>query len=301
MLKNNKISRKHHYIPQFHLKGFLDDVSGSFFVFDKKNGKFWETNTKDIFFEKDRNIIIFPNGDKSDFLENLYTDIEKVALPVFKKIQEQRSTAKISYYDKLYLSVGITALYWRLPSSDVLSDKIRETQGFDNVHFNLSKKDGSQVNEEKIKKLLSSEPMRRTYRLLLPFEVYYDQNFPLLVYNWQVLFNDPGYFMIGDNPIIMRNKLTGVGILDEFVVPLSKECLLINNKIIPTEKLPGHFFIQMALVIFHQADRFVCCHNKQFLEKIISSYNDIYIKFDKTEEIKKEFFDMIDKSNNQEK
>jgi hypothetical protein len=296
MSKKNKISRVHHYVPQFHLKGFLND-KGSFFVFDKITGKLRETNTRDVLFEKDRNTAIFPNGEKTDCLEEIYADIEKVFLSVFEKIQKQKWSAKFSHKDKLSISLYIATLYWRLPTSDVISDKIRETEGFKAIPFKLFRKDGSRANDKEARKALSVDGLMKSYRLLLPFATFYKQDYPTRVFNWRFLFNNPGYFMIGDNPVIKRGEGVDTDILDEFVIPLSKECLLINNAIVLSGKLPEEFFVQMGLTIFHQSERFVCCHDKLFLEKIINLYYSVCKKFGKTGIIKSDLFDMIDKNN----
>ncbi len=43
--------KRHHYIPQFLLKNFLDD-SGRFWVFDKKKGKLHQGTPRNTFVEK---------------------------------------------------------------------------------------------------------------------------------------------------------------------------------------------------------------------------------------------------------
>lgn len=292
----SKISVKHHYVPQFHLKGFLDDGTGAFFVFDKVLNKIRRTDTKNVLFIKNRNTAYSSSGEKTDLLESIYSQIEHVSLNAFKKIQKDKHLSIINLQDRFALSLHIATLYWRLPTSDKLSSNIMVKNKFNATPFNLRKKDGSEFLEDDIKQVLSSEAMRKAYRLMLPFSVFYNPNYLNQIENWQFLFNDPGYFMIGDNPLIKRKTTEGTNILDEFVVPLSKECLLINNRAFISTNLPRHFFIQAGLVMLHQSERFVCCHNREFLEEVVDMYDSVYKRFGKEHQIVLEFFDMLDQS-----
>jgi Protein of unknown function (DUF4238) len=291
-MNTSKISRRHHYVPQFHLRGFLNDTD-SFFLFDKHTGKIYKTNTKNVLFKKDRNITINPDGKKDDWLEKMYSSVELISVPVFNKIVKQKHGVKLNHHDMLSLSLHIATLYWRLPNSDRVSDKIRSEKGFDAIPFDLFHKDGTAVDIEEKKSVLSDENMKRTYRLLLPFASFYDQDYVNRVFNWKVLFNDPGYFLICDNPVIKRSKVNNSNMLDEFIVPLSKECIIINNKAFSLEGMPDEFYVQMGAVMFNQADRFVCGHNKLFLENAFKYYK-VYERFGKTDKIIPELFEMIE-------
>lgn len=289
-----KISRSHHYVPQFHLKGFLRQEKDSFFIFDKENEKIRETNTRDVLFENHRNTLFLPNGRKDDFLELLYGVIEKKTAPIFEKIRENKTIVGLSDNEKLVLNFYLSSLYWRLPASDSLSDRIRETQGLGGVGSRLLHSDGSFASKEEVDKLMSYDGMKKMYRMLLPFEVFRNSdNLTKQISQWCSLSNDPGYFMISDNPIIIRKDAGGLDDMDEFVVPISKDVLLINNSSIP-RVLSEKFFIQVGLIMLHQAKRFVCCHDKEFLEQIVKFYKDVYKFYDKIDEIKSEFFDMLD-------
>ena len=288
-----KISRRHHYIPQFHLKGFLND-GGKIYLFDKVTKKISRTNTKNVLLKKDRNLTVDSNGEKNDLLEKIYSSIEEVSVPVFDEIVKQKHEIKFSHYDKLSLSIYVATLYWRLPTSDEASNRIRNENGFDAVPFNLFKKNGTVANNEERKKVLSNENIKKAYRLFLPFASFYDQDYVNQVLKWRFLFNDPGYFLICDNPIIKKNKVKNPNILNEFIVPLSKDCLLINNDIISTENWSKEFFVQMGVAMFKQAERFVCGHNKLFLEKINEHYN-VYERYNKTDRILPDLFKMVEK------
>jgi len=287
-----KISKKHHYIPQCHLRGFLND-QGSFFIFDKKTGKLRETNTADVLFEKDRNTTISLDGHKSDWLEKVYNSLENKIAPIFNEINTEKGRHRFSNSNKLNLGLYIATLYWRLPVTDHISEKIKKDRGLAATPFNLFRKDGSSATETEKKQILATKGMEKAYRLLLTFASIHNQDYLKQIFSWKFLFNDPGYFLICDNPIIKDGEIDDVDVLNKFVMPLSKECLLINNEFVPVNRLPKYFFIQMGVAMFHQAERFVCCHDRNFLEHIIKYYDDVYKKFDKTESIIPELFNML--------
>lgn len=290
-MTKSKISRKHHYVPQFYLRGFLDD-NGHFFLLDKITGKISKTNTRDVFFEKDRNTTTGPKGEKSDWMEKIYSNVENDVAPVFDRIITQKHNVELSHRDKLLLSLHVATLYWRLPTSDNISDEIRNEKGFDSVPFDLFHRDGTTADSAERKKILSDENMRRAYRLLLTFTPFSNRDYVNQVFNCKILFNDPGYFLICDNPIIKKSEAKNSDLLDEFIVPLSKECILINNKVLLPKKIPDELFIQMGIAILDQANRFICGHDELFLEKIVEHYK-VYEKFNKTDIIIPELFEMI--------
>ncbi len=47
-------SKRHHYLPQFYLRGFTDN-KGEFYVFDKQTEEIRKSNPLNSFFENHRN------------------------------------------------------------------------------------------------------------------------------------------------------------------------------------------------------------------------------------------------------
>ena len=82
------ISRKHHYIPKFYLKGFTNE-SSEFAIYDIKR-EVLKTNmfsTKSHFYELDRNTIDTGN-EKTDFIEEFYQKLEDKLKHTFKDLQK---------------------------------------------------------------------------------------------------------------------------------------------------------------------------------------------------------------------
>ena len=92
--------KRHHYIPQFLLKNFLDD-SDRFWVFDKKKGKLHQGTPRNTFVEKNLyRTLIFDHGNYSYEAEEELSRIESRAAPVIKKIIK---CARNNEYPKLTL------------------------------------------------------------------------------------------------------------------------------------------------------------------------------------------------------
>ena len=92
--------KRHHYIPQFLLKNFLDD-SDRFWVFDKKKGKLHQGTPRNTFVEKNLyRTINFDHGNYSCEAEEELSRIESRAAPVIKKIIK---CARNNEYPKLSL------------------------------------------------------------------------------------------------------------------------------------------------------------------------------------------------------
>jgi Protein of unknown function (DUF4238) len=73
------ISRNHHYIPQFYLKGFRDDSNPQLFVLDRKNPKPFFTNPINFGCERDFNRLNI-KGTLPDDLEKKLSKL--IVLPV---------------------------------------------------------------------------------------------------------------------------------------------------------------------------------------------------------------------------
>jgi hypothetical protein len=73
--KESNRSKKHHYLPRHYLNGFTNS-DNSFFVYDKQKDKIFPASPDDAFFQNNLNTVVLPDGNSSDFLEDLYADLE---------------------------------------------------------------------------------------------------------------------------------------------------------------------------------------------------------------------------------
>jgi len=83
-----KFSKRHHYLPIFYLRGFVND-QGTFHVYDKITGKLLEDQKPDSkYFEKHLNNYRFDGAIKFTMEEPYFTPQDSGAAPLFVKIRD---------------------------------------------------------------------------------------------------------------------------------------------------------------------------------------------------------------------
>lgn len=299
----NKRSKKHHYLPRHYLRGFTDSEN-CFFIYDKQNDRILPRPlTPDTtFFENNLNTVIFPEGKSSDFLEDLYTDIENQLWGPLDNIRCSTSKTPIKLLDKMHLFLFLLFLHWRLPSNikhvEELSKKFFVADNKNLNYFTLKSKDGENVPKEVVDKIKNSSAFKKSSKLILPFAPFFDGSWSERLKNWRFLYTGDGdsWHLVGDNPIITTGDSDHhpVNCLNEFVFPVSGNILLVNTNKPINKDFPPEFVIQFNISIIERAQRFVACQNKDFLEALIKHYK-MYVQFKRTDSIITEMFDMLEK------
>lgn len=114
------VTRKHHYLPVFFLKGFVND-EGAFSVFDckkrqLKKGRYFPSSH---FFEFGRNTTNF-EGTVSDFTEKGYGTKDNRFAKLFHKIQQCPGIPELDEMEMFALQEFISNTFWRIPKNDAL-------------------------------------------------------------------------------------------------------------------------------------------------------------------------------------
>lgn len=123
-MKNKQKALKHHYIPQYYLKGFCDD--DNLFVYNKKYNQVSKSSKKpaQIFYEKELHTVQF-FGKKSQFIEEAYSKLEEgfskalskiktLSFDEFGELVEHDDGAKI-------LMLMLSVQFWRNPINSDLA------------------------------------------------------------------------------------------------------------------------------------------------------------------------------------
>lgn len=124
----NKNSSRHHYIPEFVIKGFTN-TNGKVYIYDKYKDEI-KSKTKSprgVFFEWDRNIFDFGEKKSTIIEDNTYGKIDNLggeAINFLRKIDLSKSD--VSKEPIYKLQVFILNLFWRITSTDKLFDIIYE-------------------------------------------------------------------------------------------------------------------------------------------------------------------------------
>ncbi len=295
----NKTSWRHHYIPQFYLKGFLNE-NNRFAIYDKKHDriKSGEYSTKSHFFQENRNLIEV-DGVSTDILETkMYKSLDDTIGLVFKEI-ETLGFDFLTFENLLTLKMFISFLYWRIPTNDQLLQDTIDTNDFRSLGFELKQKFGSNNSDiEMARDRFRNDPaFRKMISVILPFGK--NNTFSIEPHTgeeemWKAIgYPKEGFYLSCDNPIITLRKDMFYGKEQKLLFPVTYSKLLYYGQTTNMKKLTPEFNIQMDLAIMHVAERYVCGPNKDYLEDIRRLY-EIEKEFNSTELIIPKLFEFFD-------
>lgn len=104
----NNVTRNHHYIPQFYLKGFLDPnrPKEQLRVIDKIKKESFATNPRNVGAKRDFNRVDIP-GMPIDAVEKLFSEIEGEVARVLKYVEDNATLPKGTDIDTLLYFVAL--------------------------------------------------------------------------------------------------------------------------------------------------------------------------------------------------
>jgi hypothetical protein len=293
-------SKKHHYLPRYYLKGFTNS-DGTFFVYDKKANNIFETNPNGSFFKNNLNTINFPDGTKSDFLEQAHTKIEGESWDSLDNIRNSDFKKPVPIKDKLNLFLFLLFLHWRLPANhkyfnDLTSQMFVEGSELD--YFDIVDIHGNQASEDFLTEFKNSSIWNKSSQLVLPFaRIFKNREWFDDIVNWRFYYtkNKESWYIIGDNPIVTKGEddHDPVRCLKTFLFPISGNILLISIDGNPPDTISPEFIVQFGASIIERANRFVACQNKEFLQALIDYY-DLNHKLNNQEKIIDDLFCMLE-------
>jgi len=296
-----KLSKKHHYLPRYYLKGFTNNTN-CFYIYDKKEDKIFYTSPDAAFFENHLNTVSLPGGGSSDFLEKLYRDIENECWNSLDQIRESNNKIPIDPLDKMNLFLFLLFLHWRLPSNINYAEELTK-DFFDknnkNInYFTLKYNDGKDPPKEVVDVIKNSPAFKKTSKVILPFAPFYEEGWSKrLINNWRFLYaeDEKRWHLVGDNPIVTKgdNDHDPLNCLNEFVFPISGNILLVNTNKPIKKDFPPRFVIKFNIAIIERAQRFIACQNRSFLEELLKLY-DFHIKHNKTSILITEMFRFLE-------
>lgn len=296
----NNASKRHHYLPRHYLKGFTD-ADNKFFVYDKEKDRIFISRPDIAFFENNLNTVTLPSGHSSDFLEDMYTQIENQSWGPLDRVRESTYKTPIALLDKMHLFLFLSFLYWRLPSNIARVERLSEkafVDGGEFDYFELVNKSGHRAPDEVTEMLKASQAFKKTFRQIIPFIPFYkDREWATRLERWRLFYTGDGksWNIVGDSPVITKgnDERDFVNCLREFIFPISGKILLISIDKPSNLDLTPEFAIEFNTAIIQRARRFVACQNKDFLEALIKHYK-LYCHYDKTDRIIPDLFGMLE-------
>ncbi|MFC4686967.1 DUF4238 domain-containing protein [Epilithonimonas pallida] len=269
------ISKRHHYIPQFLIKRFADE-DNMLYIYDKEKSSFAKArrSPKSVFFEMNRNTWHF-GGTPNDSLEKLYAELDEM---FSEHLTEITRTGIVTEEGLTSLLIMASSMKWRLPANDRLFDIKDKEYPYEKLPVNITiKKDDGTDHTEAMGYLINSKFFRKTKRLIFPFLPFYEnldisEEKLLRIHNNSYVNSNANIISIlGDVPLIESdsNKLDDFG---NFILPLgNSETFICSDS---QEKYVKNvaFYLNKDLAMFHQAQKYVVCKDKEYLQTIIETY-----------------------------
>ncbi len=265
------ITKRHHYIPEFYIKGFLNS-NNKVFVFDKleQNFKPNEFSPKQIFFEWHRNTVKI-NGVNDDFIEKLYGFWDNLISKTYEKIINQKGKLISEPMDYFHLIVFVSLIHWRIPFQDEDIIELLNNSSKEELSFKIyNKKTNEEANPEFYDNVKKREGFKEIYRLSKPVIDYLTLDIKNRLNNWKIYFAGSGVqlHILGDNPAVFKNE-PKINILEtELIFPLSKGKFICHTNGKSLEQIRPETRVSIDIMIFLQAERYVIGPDKDYLNTI---------------------------------
>jgi Protein of unknown function (DUF4238) len=112
-----KRSKRHHYLPQFYLKGFTGE-GGLLCIFDRKTNTFRKQQPLNTAHEREFYTTINNQGVKSDGIERMFSGLESVACNVISRLNTRRTAEWKDEQERVSFAIFIAYFYTRIPAFD---------------------------------------------------------------------------------------------------------------------------------------------------------------------------------------
>ncbi len=227
-----KISKNHHYLPVFYLKGFTQN--GCFKIFKPRLKKFkkdgWDFSPKSHYYIENDNTIRL-NAELGDYLENSYGESETKASVIFRKIEIGE---RLSTDDVPYLQYFIAITYWRLPANRGIVKHLGLNRTLRELGLIFKDKNtGIEVEAKDLETQVKADPeYLKWVRQFLPLTFanrFLHCRTPIHILE----FDERIPAFCSDNPIILRHPERIDIYLDDFIFPLMHNKILVRiaNKV----------------------------------------------------------------------
>ena len=291
------ITKRHHYIPEFWIKGFVGE-DGFVSVFNKDKGELEKTrkSPKQIFFEWNRNSFNI-KGEKNDFIEKAYQLGESKFSKTYNKIIEKQEQIELSPYEILHLMYFISEIHWRVPSQDENADDYINKMALGKSILQVKDKiTGENISEEKFSKLKNEPFFIKTSKIIRGMEDFMKMSKNCKLENWRLFYtpeNNPQLGLLSDNPLIIRNNKSSNILESELIFSISKGKTIYHTKGKILKEIPPENRIDIDVLTFIQAKKMVCGSNPKYLEDI-ANLSKLYNTENRIKHLKERIFEIFE-------
>ena len=289
--------KRHHYIPQFYLRGFCRD--DYIWVYDRNLNKYRRQTSANIGLQKHYYTFETPDGEKDTKIENMLSQIEGYSKPIIDKIN---SKEKIDNDEKSSLSVFIGFQSTRIPEFRKSFDDMSEQM----MKFVNQMLVSDEARTEKLLKNYEEKTGKRTELTVKDFREFiigdeytieFHDNWSLgsmlysgfelskyfLQMDWLILYApDKTSFITSDAPFVLippndydPKRPYGVGIITKGarkIIPLSKSaCLMMFDKgeTIQTDEISRNQVRDINLYVTSNCYRFLFARDYELLKSLV--------------------------------
>lgn len=264
------ISKRHHYIPEFLIKGFAgEDQKVSVYDVEKERLKSKRKSPNQIFYEWNRNTFEI-QGQLTDFVETLYHFGENQFAPIYKKIIQQKGPIELDEKDIFQIILFIGSLYWRIPANDKISTEIIHRSTNRDLLFTIQTKDGGEAPPDLHERIMNEPAFVESSKIILAIRDYLKSDIVSNFDNWKLYYTerDVELHLLGDNPVIRRTTDSDNPYDSEMIFRLSKGKSVYFTKGKKVKKLSPIHAISVDVLIFLQSQKMVCGPNGEYLNHI---------------------------------
>jgi hypothetical protein len=267
----NNEPKKHHYIPRFYLKGFVNG-RGDFYVFDKAKEEIRKARPDNSFYEKFRNTG-YAKDAKTNLLENIYADYDSRAAKVFEDVRNSKlNDPVLTPHNLAILRLFIVNLFWRIPSNDSLLNTLIDTRSFSELGFKFVDKDGKSISTEAENQMKGIDALRKMYRVIVPHMSSNPSNTADTYHHWRLMYRPQEYNVTTDNPIVLFDFKNFQSLNEELLFPISRNVTLCCTKKIIPASLSPKFNLLLDTLLVLKSERFTCCQSQEYLELIVNKF-----------------------------
>lgn len=245
MNKSNNLPKKHHYVPQFYLKKFLDNNRQELDVLrrDTENSfSIVQLSPKSICYEKHLYTISDKTINENDFndIESLYAEVEgkinEITILLIKQDKQEsldEILEKISEFQhimKLYISL----MFWRNPHNNIyVENKIKDFLEYYDKSNNEQKKFA--LKDRAFIKYLQKQYLRKKKNSIFKFFQYF--YLPIFIFNiygdskLKIKYLESGKYISSDNPVIMLGNIEENVNFQNIIFPITKNLLIFGENV----------------------------------------------------------------------
>lgn len=289
----HNISRRHHYLPEFYLKGFVNG-DNQLCVFDKESGIINHRSPSQVFYEWNRNLFEV-NGVDDDYVERLYSMMDNDLAVAYNKVRSQ-SPEETVFKDIIPMIFFVGYTFWRIPMTDQVIKSFLSDSSPEDLHFAVYEYGQRLPNDHEIyERIMSRADFVQGYRMMKPIYDYMKYLAQQKTNDWK-LYNaasDVQLHLVGDSPTILKSSLSENIFDTELIFPLTKGKTLYHTRGERLKELRPEHRISVDILLFLQSIKYVAGPNKTYLE-CIAQLADQYDTDEKVASLRSEVFDIFE-------